>query len=31
MLTPTFFISYEQLNVDPEPIVLDLFCFLLGV
>lgn len=29
--TPTFFVSYEQLNVDPEPVVKDLFCFLLGV
>lgn len=29
--TPTFFVSYEQLNIDPEPIVRDLFCFLLNV
>lgn len=29
--TPTFFISYEQLITNPEPAVIDLFCFLLGV
>jgi len=29
--TPTFFMSYEQLILDPEPAVKDLFCFLLDV
>jgi len=29
--TPTFFMSYEQLILNPGPAVKDLFCFLLDV
>ena len=30
-ITPTFFLTYEQLILDPEPVIYRLFCFMLGV
>ena len=30
-VTPTFFLNYEQLILEPEPTIMKLFCFLLGV
>jgi hypothetical protein len=29
--TPTFFLTYEQMIVEPEKVMTELFCFLLGV
>jgi len=29
--TPTFFMSYEQLILDPTPAIKKLFCFLLDI
>lgn len=28
---PTFFMRYEDLKINPEPVLTDLFCFLLDV
>ena len=28
---PTFYLRYEDLVLDPEPVLIDLFCFLLDV
>ena len=28
---PTYFLRYEDLKIDPEPVLTELFCFLLGV
>ena len=28
---PTFYLRYEDLKVDPEPVLIDMFCFLLDV
>ena len=28
---PTFFMRYEDLKINPEPVLTDLFCFLLNV
>jgi len=29
--TPTFFLTYEQMIIEPEETIAKLFCFLLGV
>ena len=28
---PTFYLRYEDLKADPEPVLIDMFCFLLDV
>ena len=29
--TPTFYVTYEELMVNPTPLFIDMFCFMFGV